>query len=311
MFQQRSLLSFVEPSTQRNMPSALRELSRMSYLDPVDGIDPKINHRLSWIGDWWLSSVTCEGSVRCRMDPSGTLPNDYVLLTLALEGQSPVKMHSAPVGKPDGITLSLLDSFYEISSTTPFNHIIVHVPRADLDRFYRSAPLSLGRTLSTAGGAGAVLAGALRALTYASEAGGGGDKSLNTLLPGFALLLQTSMARAETAGARSERLSRRGRVMEYLRNHVSDCTLVSDNVAAACGLSRRQLYREFDGGESFAKTARRLRVEKAAFELSLEKGISVEEVAYRCGFASTETLVAHFRAHYGCTPREYRRRPLS
>jgi AraC-like DNA-binding protein len=306
MFHQRSLLSFVEPSMRRNMPSLLRQLSALSYIDPVDEQGPQLSHRLSWIGDWWFTSVTGRGNLRCRMDPGGILPDDYALLTLALEGQSPVKMGAAAVGKPAGITLTRLDSFYELVSKRPFNHIIVHIPRVDLDRADGAARLGLDRTLPTDRGAGAVLAGALRALTHASEAGAGRDASLRALLPSFAQLVRTGMAQRETAGFYSERSNRRERIMDYLRTHISDRMLISDKVAAACGLSRRQLYREFDGGESFAGMVRRLRIEKAAFELCNEARLGVAEVAHRCGYASADAMAEQFRVFYACSPTEFR-----
>ncbi len=61
-------------------------------------------------------------------------------------------------------------------------------------------------------------------------------------------------------------------------------------------------------GETPKQYTTRLRLERAAFLLLVERS-TILKVAIDCGFASHETFSRAFRRHFGCSPREFRRRP--
>jgi transcriptional regulator GlxA family with amidase domain len=83
-----------------------------------------------------------------------------------------------------------------------------------------------------------------------------------------------------------------------------------DSIAAAVGVSGRHLARLFDAqiSESPTRYVERRRIELARTTLDNEPSTTVEAVARRCGFASTETLRRAFTKHVGIPPDAYRHR---
>lgn len=83
-----------------------------------------------------------------------------------------------------------------------------------------------------------------------------------------------------------------------------------DSMAEACGLGRTQFARYCQ--EITAMTPieylTHLRLETAAKLLHRYPNRPITEIAFGCGFGSSQYFANRFRAHKGCTPREYRRR---
>jgi AraC family transcriptional regulator, positive regulator of tynA and feaB len=80
-------------------------------------------------------------------------------------------------------------------------------------------------------------------------------------------------------------------------------------VAAAAGVSVRQLYRLFDAaGESYAEHLATLRVAAVTRVVAETLGQSrtLTEVAHACGFNDLSTFNRTFRRLQGLTPSEYR-----
>ncbi|MFD3507603.1 helix-turn-helix domain-containing protein [Nocardia sp. NPDC058666] len=103
----------------------------------------------------------------------------------------------------------------------------------------------------------------------------------------------------------ADQLSRE-HVMTYLREHCTDPGLTIDEVAAVCHISRRTLFRIFDGGDSVGATLRKLRVRRAQTMLASARRHSFAEVAFGSGFASERHFYRCFRRETGMTPGEYR-----
>lgn len=80
-------------------------------------------------------------------------------------------------------------------------------------------------------------------------------------------------------------------------------------LAARARLSPGHLQREFAriAGESPLRYARRLRLTRALAAV-LGTDASIRRVALDSGFGSAEVLIRCFRAEFGCTPNEFRRR---
>ncbi|MFC6009679.1 helix-turn-helix domain-containing protein [Nocardia lasii] len=99
----------------------------------------------------------------------------------------------------------------------------------------------------------------------------------------------------------------REHVLIYLRKRCTDADLTIDEVAAACHISRRTLFRLFSGpGDSFAVTLRRMRTRHARKLLMREGFPSPAAVAFASGFASERHFYRVFQAETGMTPGEYR-----
>lgn len=73
-------------------------------------------------------------------------------------------------------------------------------------------------------------------------------------------------------------------------------------VAARMGWSERSLRRHLaERGQSFRELALTARMERARYLLR-NKGLSVSETAFHCGYTDTGNFSRAFRKHFGCTP---------
>ncbi len=101
---------------------------------------------------------------------------------------------------------------------------------------------------------------------------------------------------------------RLNRVLVRVQTHLDeDLSLTA--LARLAGISRFHFEREFrrDTGETVKQYTQRLRLERAAVRLLLQRA-SVLDIALDCGFASHETFARAFRRRFGVSAREYRRR---
>jgi AraC family transcriptional regulator, positive regulator of tynA and feaB len=110
------------------------------------------------------------------------------------------------------------------------------------------------------------------------------------------------------------RLAARLRAISFIEGHLADGTLTPTTVAAGCGMTPRHLHRIFaDLNQTVACYITRRRLEECArlFAAPLHCGRTVGAIAMDCGFNSLKNFGRTFRAHYGLTPTEYRRRVSS
>ncbi|WP_156910257.1 helix-turn-helix domain-containing protein [Nocardia mangyaensis] len=103
----------------------------------------------------------------------------------------------------------------------------------------------------------------------------------------------------------------REHVLAFLRDHYTDPDLTVDEVAHACYISRRSLFRIFDGtSESLNTTLRRMRVRHAKILLARDRSRLPAAVAFDSGFASERNFYRVFHEETGMTPGEYRQAHL-
>ncbi len=126
-------------------------------------------------------------------------------------------------------------------------------------------------------------------------------------LLGSAVLLAADSRPIDTP---ADALSRE-HVLVYLRKRCTDPELTFDEVAAACHISRRTLFRLFDGdGATLGATLRGLRVDYARKLLAYNSNHPPSAVAFASGFASERQFYRVFQRETGMTPGEYRRSHL-
>lgn len=94
----------------------------------------------------------------------------------------------------------------------------------------------------------------------------------------------------------------------YIDLHLSDPALSPQDVANACHVSLRQLYRVFEpGGRTVAELIRRRRLDRAESLLrSLPPHTPVQWIGGRVGFGSVEQFTRAFRRAYGAPPATWR-----
>ena len=96
----------------------------------------------------------------------------------------------------------------------------------------------------------------------------------------------------------------------YIDGHCSDPDLTPEHVALAIGCSRASLYRVFAArDEGIAEFIWQARIERTWRMLTSVEGygLSVSDVAMKCGFREMPTFGRMFRRHYGMTPTEARK----
>lgn len=102
-----------------------------------------------------------------------------------------------------------------------------------------------------------------------------------------------------------------GRLHDYLlrdRNFVQ-AELNRDEVTSALGTNRNTLTEAVRAvtGKSPMEYIRSIRIEQARHLLDRHPELTVEAVAYDCGFNAPNTFYRLFRKHYGISPAEYRK----
>ncbi|MGW4304007.1 helix-turn-helix domain-containing protein [Streptomyces sp. NPDC004646] len=100
---------------------------------------------------------------------------------------------------------------------------------------------------------------------------------------------------------------RRGEALAYMRAHLADPELDAEGIAAGLHISRRTLFRLFEGsGESAMACLRSLRLERARLMLRTQPGKQISTIALETGFSSAVQFYRVFRAVTGMTPSGYR-----
>ncbi len=107
------------------------------------------------------------------------------------------------------------------------------------------------------------------------------------------------------------RLAARLRAVNFIEGHLADGSLTPTKVAAGCGMTPRHLHRVFsDLNQTVASYIASRRLEQCARLLAapLHGGRTVGAIATDCGFNCVKNFGKTFRARYGLTPTEYRKR---
>ncbi|MEO0425034.1 MAG: AraC family transcriptional regulator [Pseudomonadota bacterium] len=99
--------------------------------------------------------------------------------------------------------------------------------------------------------------------------------------------------------------SRIGRIVGYMREHLSEPLTVED-LAQRAGMSRAVFHRRFKEAtaQSPLQFIKALRLNDAA--MLMTQGLSVSTAANRVGYSNYSQFSREFRRQFGCSPREWR-----
>ncbi|MEU4646115.1 helix-turn-helix domain-containing protein [Nocardia fluminea] len=167
------------------------------------------------------------------------------------------------------------------------------------------SPLPTAVTV-TADSAGGVVAGFFRDLARIQQSAPGhaavlADNGVK-LLASAVRLASGEIPSGEPAQALS-----REQVLSFMRTRCADPSLTIDDIARACLVSRRTLYRLFgDVEDGLSAVLRRMRVECARTLLTRDPSRATATVALASGFASERHFFRAFRLETGMTPGEFR-----
>ncbi|MFJ2665114.1 helix-turn-helix domain-containing protein [Nocardia fluminea] len=158
----------------------------------------------------------------------------------------------------------------------------------------------------TADSAGGVVAGFFRDLARIQQSAPGHAAVLAD--NGVKLLASAvRLASGEIPSGQPAQALSREQVLSFMRTRCADPSLTIDDIARACLVSRRTLYRLFgDVEDGLSAVLRRMRVECARTLLTRDPGRATATVALASGFASERHFFRAFRLETGMTPGEFR-----
>lgn len=115
----------------------------------------------------------------------------------------------------------------------------------------------------------------------------------------------------ESTAKRQEYAARMNRVVDFLRSHWNE-PLELERVAAVACFSPFHFHRIFGAwmGETLQSCVHRIRLERAAQMLLFDTAKSISDIAMECGFSSAGTFARAFKAGYGATASDYRKRKI-
>ena len=101
------------------------------------------------------------------------------------------------------------------------------------------------------------------------------------------------------------------RLQEYLLSHdnLLDAEVNRDDIISALGTNKNTLTDAVKAvtGESPMEYMRILKVEEARKQMDAHPELTIEAVAFSCGFNIPSTFYRMFRKQYGISPAEYRK----
>jgi AraC-like DNA-binding protein len=235
-------------------------------------------------------------------------------LQMQLEGESVNRQdgREAKLGTGD-FTLCDTTRPYEMHFGGPNRMFVLGVPEQLLRRHLACPERIVAIAMSGASGLSGLVSGFLRDFWGRCR-----DELEPSIAPRITRAMLDLIASAYTLlpQSRSDRSSlataHRVRIFNYIEAHLGDPDLTPVRVAAACKMTPRYLHHLFaQESETVARYILRRRLEECSRALtqSGQRGRTVTSIAFDFGFNSPTHFGRVFRARYGVTPREYRRRP--
>jgi AraC family transcriptional regulator len=103
-----------------------------------------------------------------------------------------------------------------------------------------------------------------------------------------------------------EYVARINRAIDFIEKHI-DSELNLEKISKAAGFSSFHFHRIFKAftGETLNSFVKRLRVEKAAMMLISNPKYSITNIAFGCGFSSSQAFARTFREYFKMSPSEF------
>lgn len=264
-----------------------------------------VDVRVGRLGDWWVGALSGDGLIAADGQPSAR-GRDFAFLTLTLPGHGRPASDSPWLRESGRIGLSRGSDGQRVAGGgQSLRYINIHIPCDDLAAAAGSHPIPFGRACSAYGGAGAILAAMLQQLAAAAIAGDAAW-AMDLCSDVASIAIKALNADPGDAARSLPGMKRLTRVRAYLDAHLAE-PLTPREVGRACGVSERQLFRDFSAsGVTFAGELRHKRLHLAARLLVEDQGIQIAQVAEQCGFGCSQSFSRAFREAFGISPRQHR-----
>ncbi|MEV6362140.1 helix-turn-helix transcriptional regulator [Nocardia asteroides] len=234
--------------------------------------------------------------------------DEYLLASIHTRGRACLNQdgRSAVVGGGDMVFYNTSQP-YHWTNNTAFEQVVVQIPIGLLRRQPGMDRLDLPTAVAVpAASPAGVVAGFFCDLArIRQQAPDQADLLATSALDLIAsAVLLTARARPDDT---STHALRHEHVLRYIRERYTDPDLSLDEVARACHISRRTLFRLFDDTpDTYATIVRTLRLRHAKALLTRDHSLPPAAVASASGFPSERHFYRLFQQHTGMTPGEYR-----
>ncbi|WP_208921515.1 AraC-like ligand-binding domain-containing protein [Streptomyces capitiformicae] len=264
------------------------------------------------VGTLQLSSLSA-GPLRVRRTESlaARHEEDFYKLSLQVSGTAVIEQDGVHSRLTPG-DLALCDTSrpYSFTYESRFSTVLVMLPRPLIPLRPETLRAVTGQRITPDKGVGAVVAPFLRSLTEQSAHCSGPEVS--RLADGAVSLVTALLCeRLNRTTPVAPHLATTLRIRDYIERHLADPDLTPDAIAGAHGISRRYLFKLFAEEEmTVAGWIRTRRLEHCARDLSdpATRDQPVAAIAARWGLLDSRHFARVFKAAYGETPRDYRRR---
>ena len=260
-------------------------------------------------GEWQFSYTAFDDTIAHFAKPESA----FVMLSLPLSGRMRMRVgqevtHSLRAG--EGLLVMDGESSL-VSSSESYSHLSLTVPRDEAAQILGDDMNLLGDGLIVRplAGLAALLASHLQTMTKQGEALDVAGAEAAMRAAGELALGTLAQLRDEESFCRGDR--HLGALHEascrYIALNFAAHDLTATSVARALGCSRAHLYRAFEAQDrNLGDVIRRTRLDHAAGLLAAAPQLSIEQVAFRCGYGSAAAFARAFRSHTGMTASAYR-----
>lgn len=265
-----------------------------------------VNHDVC--GALELSTVTAAGqSVRCTPAQAACAPTEWVSLGLQLAGPAVLSQDDREcLMRPGEATLFDPSRPYRMDFAEDFSIAVFTLPRTVVQAECGDTRRLTARTIQPTTRVTSAGLSYLRCVAEMSARSGLTDVALSNGAIGIAVsLLREGCG---PSGSVAQRHEVHQRAIAFIDLNLHRTTLSPADVATACHVSLRQLYRIFDSeGQAVAETIRQRRLSRARALLeTLGADTPVGWVGARVGFASPEGFNRAFREAHGLPPATWR-----
>lgn len=252
-----------------------------------------------------IFSIACESHLVYR-ERAHIVEDSHYVLTLQVDGHKAVEQRGrTAIIRSGEFTLYDSDAPVALKVGDAYRSINIRFPKQDLSLADRE--ILDGFTAETAAvrdGIAPIVWSSLLGLRDCSDQVSPYTDLRHSLVEMMVLMMKSR--RGDAAAQQTE--PRLETVKRYVRDHLTDLDLSVESVAQANYLSVRTLHKLFAlTGETPAAWIRDQRLREAKRLLSEPAtGISITEIAQRCGFSSIARFSFVFKQSTGLTPSEYR-----
>ena len=244
--------------------------------------------------------------VHCGTDGSAGRATPSIQLVYARRGALQTRMAGKRfIVEPGQFVLLDNTRFYQMEMERPHEAIDLMMPQAWLEKYLPDPDALLARPISASSGWGVPLGSLIETMIA------GLDESP---LPRPLIAEQVGALLTFATGFHEPAPSRhRGQlarmILRRIETDYADPELTPDGVAADLGISRRYLQALLAGaGTSFVQELNATRLDRAGDLLTDPRaaGLSLGEIAFRCGFLDPGYFARLFRKRFGVTPTQWR-----